>query len=98
MNGEDKRLLVIIGPCYDRQISPLRWGLHHPSAVAARPVPVTAGNGNAHLFEKRRTVVAGKGGFISDPDLNGSYRVNHGLELARKLLLQVNELGRPYRD
>ena len=34
-------------------------------------------------------------GLISDPDLNGSYRVNHGIELARKLLLQVNELGVP---
>ncbi len=45
-------------------------------------------------FEKPRTVVGWKG-LISDPDLNGSYRVNHGLELARKLLLQVNELGVP---
>ncbi|VEB60263.1 3-deoxy-D-arabinoheptulosonate-7-phosphate synthase [Salmonella enterica subsp. enterica] len=34
-------------------------------------------------------------GLISDPDLNGSYRVNYGLELARRLLLQVNELGVP---
>ncbi len=34
-------------------------------------------------------------GLISDPDLNGSYRVNHGIELARRLLLQVNELGVP---
>lgn len=45
-------------------------------------------------FEKPRTVVGWKG-LISDPDLNGSYRVNHGIELARKLLLQVNELGIP---
>lgn len=36
-------------------------------------------------FEKPRTVVGWKG-LISDPDLNGSYRVNHGIELARKLL------------
>lgn len=45
-------------------------------------------------FEKPRTVVGWKG-LISDPDLNGSYRVNHGLELARRLLLQVNELEVP---
>lgn len=45
-------------------------------------------------FEKPRTVVGWKG-LISDPDLNGSYRVNHGITLARKLLLQVNELGVP---
>lgn len=43
-------------------------------------------------FEKPRTVVGWKG-LISDPDLNGSYRVNYGIELARKLLLQVNELA-----
>ena len=45
-------------------------------------------------FEKPRTVVGWKG-LISDPDLNGSYRVNHGIALARKLLLQVNDLGVP---
>ncbi len=45
-------------------------------------------------FEKPRTVVGWKG-LISDPDLNGSYRVNHGIEQARKLLLQVNTLGVP---
>lgn len=45
-------------------------------------------------FEKPRTVVGWKG-LISDPDLNGSYRVNHGIELARRLLLQINELGIP---
>ncbi len=44
-------------------------------------------------FEKPRTVVGWKA--ISDPDLSGSYRVNHGIELARRLLLQVNELGVP---
>jgi 3-deoxy-7-phosphoheptulonate synthase len=43
-------------------------------------------------FEKPRTVVGWKG-LISDPDLNGSYRVNHGIEQARKLLLQVNTLA-----
>jgi 3-deoxy-7-phosphoheptulonate synthase len=45
-------------------------------------------------FEKPRTVVGWKG-LISDPDLNGSYRINYGLEQARRLLLQVNELGVP---
>ncbi len=45
-------------------------------------------------FEKPRTVVGWKG-LISDPDLNGSYRVNHGIEQARRLLLEVNALGVP---
>ncbi|XNM71165.1 hypothetical protein ACLK1Y_09550 [Escherichia coli] len=45
-------------------------------------------------FEKPRTGSGWKG-LISDPDLNGSYRVNHGIEQARELLLQVNTLGVP---
>nr|GFB46273.1 hypothetical protein [Tanacetum cinerariifolium] len=45
-------------------------------------------------FEKPRTVVGWKG-LISDPDLNGSFRVNHGLSVARKLLLDINTLGMP---
>jgi 3-deoxy-7-phosphoheptulonate synthase len=45
-------------------------------------------------FEKPRTVVGWKG-LINDPDLDGSYRINKGLRLARRLLLDVNELGLP---
>ncbi len=49
LNGEDKRLLVIIGPC---SIHDLTAAMEYAtrSAVAAQPVPVTAGNRNAHLF------------------------------------------------
>ncbi len=93
LNGEDRRLLVIIGPCsihdfdaavdYARRLQTLREKHHAQLEIVMRT-----------YFEKPRTVVGWKG-LISDPDLNGSYRVNHGLELARKLLLQVNELGVP---
>lgn len=96
LNGEDKRLLVIIGPCsihdltaameYATRLQSLRNQYQSRLEIVMRT-----------YFEKPRTVVGWKG-LISDPDLNGSYRVNHGLELARKLLLQVNELGVPYRD
>ncbi len=48
LNGEDKRLLVIIGPCSIHDLTAAMDML--PSAVAAQPVPVTAGNRNAHLF------------------------------------------------
>ena len=47
-------------------------------------------------FEKPRTTVGWKG-LINDPDLDGSFHVNKGLRLARKLLLDVNELGLPDR-
>ncbi len=93
LNGEDRRLLVIIGPCsihdldaamdYARRLQALREKHHAHLEIVMRT-----------YFEKPRTVVGWKG-LISDPDLNGSYRVNHGIELARKLLLQVNELGVP---
>ena len=45
-------------------------------------------------FEKPRTVVGWKG-LINDPDLDGSFRINHGLHLARQVLLDVNRLGLP---
>ncbi|MGY6029807.1 3-deoxy-7-phosphoheptulonate synthase AroH [Phytobacter sp. AG2a] len=93
LNGEDKRLLVIIGPCsihdrdaamdYARRLQILREKHDTKLEIVMRT-----------YFEKPRTVVGWKG-LISDPDLNGSYRVNHGIELARKLLLDVNELGVP---
>lgn len=93
LNGEDHRLLVIIGPCsihdldaamdYAKRLQSMRNQYQHRLEIVMRT-----------YFEKPRTVVGWKG-LISDPDLNGSYRVNHGLELARKLLLQVNELGVP---
>ena len=93
LNGEDKRLLVVIGPCsihdldaamdYAKRLQGLRDKHQQRLEIVMRT-----------YFEKPRTVVGWKG-LISDPDLNGSYRVNHGIELARKLLLQVNELGVP---
>ena len=93
LNGEDPRLLVIVGPCsihdldaameYATRLQALRTKHQARLEIVMRT-----------YFEKPRTVVGWKG-LISDPDLNGSYRVNHGIELARKLLLQVNELGVP---
>lgn len=93
INGDDRRLLVIVGPCsihdldaamdYAQRLKGLRDKHQSRLEIVMRT-----------YFEKPRTVVGWKG-LISDPDLNGSYRVNHGIQLARKLLLQVNELGVP---
>ncbi|WP_336982605.1 MULTISPECIES: 3-deoxy-7-phosphoheptulonate synthase AroH [unclassified Cedecea] len=93
LTGEDKRLLVIVGPCsihdldaamdYARRLKTLREKHQDRLEIMMRT-----------YFEKPRTVVGWKG-LISDPDLNGSYRINYGLEQARRLLLQVNELGVP---
>ena len=45
-------------------------------------------------FEKPRTTVGWKG-LINDPDLDGSFRINHGLRVARELLLEINAAGLP---
>ena len=45
-------------------------------------------------FEKPRTTVGWKG-LINDPDLDGSFRINHGLRVARELLTEINAAGMP---
>ncbi|MEI2683048.1 3-deoxy-7-phosphoheptulonate synthase [Erwinia aphidicola] len=93
LNGEDPRLLVVIGPC----------SLHDPHAALEYAGRLNALREKHHsrleivmraYFEKPRTVVGWKG-LISDPDLDGSFRINHGLAVARKLLLDINALGMP---
>ncbi|MBP2171212.1 3-deoxy-7-phosphoheptulonate synthase [Erwinia toletana] len=93
LSGEDKRLLVVIGPCslhdpvaaveYAQRLNALRVKHQHRLEIVMRT-----------YFEKPRTVVGWKG-LISDPHLDGSFRVNQGLEIARKLLLDINALGMP---
>jgi len=93
LSGQDPRLLVIVGPC----------SIHDPDAAIdyARRLAAVRDQYQDRLeivmrtyFEKPRTVIGWKG-LISDPDLNGSYRINFGLEQARRVLLAVNELGLP---
>jgi 3-deoxy-7-phosphoheptulonate synthase len=91
--GEDPRLLVVVGPCsihdldaaidYATRLNVLRERYQDRLEIVMRT-----------YFEKPRTVVGWKG-LISDPTLDGSCQVNLGIELARKLLLAVNELGLP---
>ncbi|VFP84848.1 Phospho-2-dehydro-3-deoxyheptonate aldolase, Trp-sensitive [Buchnera aphidicola (Cinara splendens)] len=91
--GNDKRLLVIIGPC----------SIHDPvSAIEyAKKIQILRKKYSKFLeivmrtyFEKPRTVL-GWTGLISDPNLDGSLNVNEGLAIARKLLLEINKLGVP---
>ena len=93
LHGEDDRMLVIVGPC----------SIHDPEAAleyAARLKKVRQRlSGDLIIvmrvyFEKPRTTVGWKG-LINDPDLDGSFRINKGLRLARKLLLDINDSGVP---
>ncbi|MDA5544966.1 3-deoxy-7-phosphoheptulonate synthase [Yersinia rochesterensis] len=93
LTGEDPRLLVIVGPCsihdldaaidYATRLNVLRTRYQDRLEIVMRT-----------YFEKPRTVVGWKG-LISDPALDGSCQVNLGIEMARRLLLAVNELGLP---
>lgn len=46
------------------------------------------------LMSRPRTTVGWKG-LINDPDMNGSYQINRGLKIARRLMLDITELGLP---
>ena len=93
LRGDDDRLIVVVGPCsiHDAQQA-LRYarGLAQArSQLDDALLPVMR-----VYFEKPRTTVGWKG-FINDPRLDGSFRINEGLRRARQLLLDVVELGLP---
>ena len=91
--GRDPRLVVIAGPCSIHDTEAARDYAERLMRLADRFAD--------HLivlmrsyFEKPRTSVGWKG-LINDPDLDESYHINKGLRLARKLLLDVNDMGLP---
>ena len=93
LHGHDDRLLVIVGPCSIHD--------HDQAMDYARLLKTEADAHAADLqvvmrvyFEKPRTTVGWKG-YINDPHLDGSFAINEGLEMARRLLLDVLDLGLP---
>jgi 3-deoxy-7-phosphoheptulonate synthase len=93
LDREDDRLIVVVGPCsvhdveaameYARRLVTLARDLASDLRIVMRV-----------YFEKPRTTVGWKG-LINDPGLDGSFRINDGLRLARRLLLDLAELGLP---
>ena len=93
LSGKDKRLLVMVGPC----------SIHDPKAAIdyAKQLKSATSQYSNELFivlrvyfEKPRTVIGWKG-LINDPDLDDSFQINKGLKIARKLLLDVADIGLP---
>ena len=91
--GEDSRLLMIVGPC----------SIHDPESAleyAERLKSLADKVSDTILvvmrvyFEKPRTTVGWKG-LINDPELDGTHKINKGIELARRLLIEINALGLP---
>ena len=93
LRGADDRMFIIVGPCsihdpaaaidYAKKLKPLADALAHDLIIVMRV-----------YFEKPRTTVGWKG-LINDPHLDESFDINEGLRLARKLLLEINEIGLP---
>jgi len=94
LHGQDReRLVVIVGPC----------SIHDPDAAyeyAEKLRPVAAALRDRFLivmrtyFEKPRTTVGWKG-LINDPHLDGTCDITAGMELARTVLLKINQMGLP---
>ncbi|MBX9810025.1 MAG: 3-deoxy-7-phosphoheptulonate synthase AroG [Burkholderiales bacterium] len=93
LHGADDRLLVIIGPCSIHDVKAARdyaGKLKEAKDRLANDLLVVM----RVYFEKPRTTVGWKG-LINDPFLDGSFRINEGLRIARQLLLDLNEMGMP---
>ncbi len=93
LRGEDDRLLAVVGPC----------SIHDPEAAIeyAEKLKVEAERLKDDVlvimrvyFEKPRTTVGWKG-LINDPHLDDSFDINHGLRIARGLLLDLANMGVP---
>jgi 3-deoxy-7-phosphoheptulonate synthase len=93
MQEQDDRLLVVVGPCsvhdpaaaldYARRLAPVAEKLKDDILIVMRV-----------YFEKPRSTGGWKG-LINDPHLNGTHDIATGLRVARKLLLDIVELGLP---
>ena len=93
LNGSDRRLLVVVGPCsihdvkaareYAEKLAKFRDGVGDALEIVMRV-----------YFEKPRTTVGWKG-LINEPHLNGTFDINYGISMARGLLLDVAKLGLP---
>ena len=93
LHGGDDRLLLVIGPCsihdyeaaidYARRLRDQAERLKNDLLIVMRV-----------YFEKPRTTVGWKG-LINDPRLDGSFMINEGVRIARRLLWEINDLGLP---
>ena len=93
IDGADKRLLLVVGPCsihnpqeaidYATKLKALSESLNDKLFIVMRA-----------YFEKPRSTVGWKG-LINDPHLDDSFKIAEGLAMARKLLLEISTLGLP---
>lgn len=93
LDGKDKRLLMVIGPCSIHDIKSAHEYADNLLKLA-KEIEDSIYIVMRVYFEKPRTTVGWKG-LINDPDMNDSFDINKGLRIARQLLLDLNEKGLP---
>ncbi|MDB4158288.1 3-deoxy-7-phosphoheptulonate synthase [Gammaproteobacteria bacterium] len=93
LHDKDDRLLVVVGPC----------SIHDPKSAIEYGKKLIEENIKFKedllivmrvYFEKPRTTVGWKG-LINDPDLDETYNISKGVELARRLLIDLADMGLP---
>ena len=93
VHGRDQRLLAVVGPCSVHDVDAAKV-YAEKLAGAAEQVSDQLLLVMRVYFEKPRTTVGWKG-LINDPHLDGTFDMNAGLKLARKLMLDIATLGLP---
>ncbi|MES2719619.1 MAG: 3-deoxy-7-phosphoheptulonate synthase [Pseudomonadota bacterium] len=93
LDGKDHRLFLVIGPCSIHDIKAAHDYAQRLKALAAQ-VSDTLYLVMRVYFEKPRTTVGWKG-LINDPRMDDTFRIEEGLHVGRKLLIELNELGLP---
>ncbi|GIX30549.1 MAG: phospho-2-dehydro-3-deoxyheptonate aldolase [Porticoccaceae bacterium] len=93
LDGRDKRLFAVVGPCSIHDVAAAREYAERLKKLADELADTVLVVMRVY-FEKPRTTTGWKG-LINDPYLNDSFRIEDGLRIARRLLLDINELGLP---
>ena len=93
ISGEDKRLLLLVGPC---SIHDTKAGIEYAKKLKKLSEDVKE---NIFIvmrvyFEKPRTTIGWKG-LINDPDLNGTFNIPKGINMARQILSEITDIGLP---
>ncbi len=93
ISGEDERLLLLVGPC---SIHDTKAGIEY-----AKKLKKFSENVKENIFivmrvyfEKPRTTIGWKG-LINDPDLNGTFNIPKGINMARQVLSEITDIGLP---
>ncbi len=93
LSGRDRRLFVVVGPC---SIHDTRAALEYAQRLRALADEVADQLFIVMrvYFEKPRTTIGWKG-LINDPRMDDTFQIDEGLHVARRLLVDLNELGLP---